>query len=59
MQSNGAITYAAVKTFTYANEAQEITLEFLADSKTLPEGSYLMELIIEGETAATKSFDLK
>ena len=58
-QAKGAITYAAAKSFKFSGEEQKITLDYITNVRDLPEGSYLFELIIDGESAANRLFDLK
>lgn len=59
VESKGAITYAAAKSFKYSGEEQKVTLEYITNVRDLPEGSYLFELFIDGESAANRLFDLK
>lgn len=60
MQSNGSVTFADAKKFTYAGEKQKLTLEYLKDpEREFSEGNYMIEIIIDGDVAATETLELK
>lgn len=60
MQSNGAVTYADAKKFTYAGEVQTLKLSFVKEEdKELPEGNYMIEIIVDGDVAASETLELK
>lgn len=58
-QSNGAITYADFKSFTYTGEEQDLTLKYETEERNFPKGNYLLEVIIEGQVSAATTFTLK
>ena len=59
VQANGTTTFAAFKAFTYTGAAQEITLEYITTETDFPEGSYQVEIYIDGEVVNTSTFSLR
>lgn len=59
VQANGTTTYAAFKAFTYSGAAQEITLDYITTDTDFKEGSYQVEIFIDGEVVNTSTFSLR
>jgi predicted nuclease with TOPRIM domain len=57
--SNGAVTFADYKTFTYAGEEQELVLNYTTEERNLPKGNYLLEVYIDGQISTSSTFTLK
>jgi chromosome segregation ATPase len=58
-QSNGAVSYADFKSFSYTGEEQELVLSYETEAREFPKGNYLLEVIIDGQVSGTATFSLK
>lgn len=58
MQSNGSQTFAAMQTIDYQGVKEPVKMEFVTEESDLPEGDYLFEVFIDGESTYKESFKL-